>query len=85
MSLEGKITLSLAPPGYGKSIDKYSEHPDLVLISELLGNNLTSQEDDESIAEENLLTDSEEENFREMEVSQFSVGGDESQTYLDCQ
>ena len=70
MSLEGKITLALAPPGYSKSIERFSEHPDLVLISELLGNNVTSQEEDDSIPEEDLLTDSDEESNEDDEDSE---------------
>merc|ERR1712241_1405986 len=45
-----------------ENLERYNEHPALILISELLGNILTSQEEDESIPEENMLTDSDEEN-----------------------
>ena len=60
--LDGKITLTLAPPGYEEARERYSEHPDLVKISELLGKNVTDQEEDKTIPEEGLLTDSDEEN-----------------------
>ena len=60
--LDGKITLTLAPPGYEESIDRYREHPDLVKIAELLGHSSAGQEESRTIQEEDLLTDSDEEN-----------------------
>ena len=61
MSLEGNVMLELAPPEYRKSRVRYNEHPALSLISELIGNILTSQVEGDSIPEENMLTDSDEE------------------------
>ena len=48
MSLEGKITLTLCPPDYGKTQSLWSSHPDLNLISELLGTNLDAQDETET-------------------------------------
>ena len=61
MTLEGKITLTLEPPGYGQSLQSWDEHPDLQVISELLGNNLENEEEIEQISEDNRFTDSDEE------------------------
>ena len=69
MCLEGKITLTLFPPGFAKSQSTWNTHPDLSIISELLGNNLHCQEDSEYIPEEELIMDSDEE------------GSDISETY----
>ena len=60
MTLEGKITLTLEPPGYRQSLQSWGEHPDLQVISELLGNNLENEEEVEQISEENRFTDSDE-------------------------
>ena len=61
MCLEGKITLSLFPPDYAKSKSTWDNHPDLNIISALLGNNLDTHEEKDSITEQDLMTDSEEE------------------------
>ena len=61
MSLEGKITLTLYPPNYGQSQSLWSSHPDLSVISELLGTNLVAEDDIESDAEEDLLKESSDE------------------------
>ena len=61
MTLEGKITVTLEPPGYRQSLHSWNEHPDLVAISELLGNSSTHNDGSEDIHEENILTDSDEE------------------------
>ena len=67
MTLEGKITVTLEPPGYRESLQKWSEHPDLVAISELLGTNSTNGDENEQIHEESILTDSDEEDSEESE------------------
>ena len=67
MTLEGKITVTLEPPGYRLSLEKWSEHPDLVAISELLGTNSTNDDESDQIPEENILTDSDEEHSEESE------------------
>lgn len=69
MSLEDKVMPALAPPGYRKSREIYNEHPAQIVISELLGNILTRQGEEESIPEENMLTDSDEENHERDEDS----------------
>ena len=67
MTLEGKITVTLEPPGYRLSLEKWSEHPDLVAISELLGTNSTNDDNSDQIPEESILTDSDEEHSEESE------------------
>ena len=67
MTLEGKITVTLEPPEYRESLEKWSEHPDLVAISELLGNNSTNGDENDQIPDENILTDSDEGQSEESE------------------
>ena len=54
MTLEGKITLTLEPPGYRQSLQSWDEHPDLQVISELLGNNIDNERENEQISVENI-------------------------------
>ena len=74
MTLEGKITVTLEPPGYRLSLEKWSEHPDLVAISELLGTNSTNDDNSDQIPEESILTDSDEEHSEESESDEEETG-----------
>ena len=60
MGLEGKFTMSLFPPNYGESQSTWENHPDLKIISELLGTDVTSNEETECLSEQDILTDSDE-------------------------
>ena len=55
------MTLTLFPPSFAQSESTWSTHPDLSIISELLGTNLHSKEDNEFTPNEDLIIDSEEE------------------------
>ena len=67
MALEGKITLTLYPPDYESSESLWSSHPELNIISELLGTNLETEDaenpedslHDESDEDEDNISDSE--------------------------
>ena len=61
MCLEGKITLALFPQSFAKCKSTWDSHPDLAVISELLGNNLHCQEDNQYTTNEDIFTDSDEE------------------------
>ena len=48
MALEGKITLTLHPPDYESSQLLWSSHPELSIISQLLGTNLKTEDAEDS-------------------------------------
>ena len=63
MTLEGKITLALFPPSYVDSQSDWDNHPELSVISELLGG--TENEALSDVDAENLLGDDDDESDEE--------------------
>ena len=64
-ALEGRLCLTLLPPGYSK--EEFSEHPDTAMVREVLGRRLEGEEGEEDSGEED--SDSEEDNSDAKEES----------------